>query len=220
MSIINSFYYADIVVNITTRNEDWIIQNYNDIKGKVSAIGLSVESNTDLVQKLSKLRAAIPRIGLSPRHGFRGDELDLTVQVIVGACSASVLESIFETCKTFDITVLLLGWKSTQRGSKGPKNEIDLVKFLDQFWGPKQGKRGQKYKPWKGPSVSFDTPLVNQMADWLTANADSWHFSTREGAHSMYIDCVTRTMHRSSYDTEQGIPVSDAEGIKQYFSQI
>jgi hypothetical protein len=64
------------------------------------------------------------------------------------------------------------------------------------------------YTPWEGPSVSFDTSIVNQMKDWLEVHGDKWTFTTREGAHSMYIDCVQKTMHKSSYDEASCISLS------------
>jgi len=57
----------------------------------------------------------------------------------------------------------------------------------------------------------------------LDDHANQWHFTTREGAHSMYIDCVKETMHRSSYEGDQGVPLitdSVTTNIKNYFATI
>jgi Radical SAM superfamily len=231
LEIITDFHYAGMVVNLTTRNVDWIVANYKALEGRVGAIGLSVDSCSGLVDSLSKLTAAIPQLNWD-------GHLKLSVQIVVGSCSKADLVSILETCRTFHITVVLLGWKYTHRGAKGPKEEIDLPSVLDMFWGPaesnhkhsfKYAPKKEAYIPWRGPSISFDTTLVNQTKEWLEKNANKWNFTTREGAHSMYIDCVNGTMHRSSYDNEGGESIkykddgrhtSYALHIKNFFATL
>jgi hypothetical protein len=222
IGIINDFHSSGIVVNLTTRNEQWVIDNWPKIKGKVGAIGLSVDNHYKLLDQLSKLTAAKDELALGCEHGLK-----VTVQVVVGSCSMDSLRCIFDLCKAFHITVLLLGWKNTHRGSKGPSEEIDLVKLLDGFWGmPQQGGlNGETYTPWEGPSVSFDTMLVNELKCWLEAHASKWNFTTREGAHSMYIDCVAEIMCKSSYQTEGFVSLVDKQDplekhIQKYFSTI
>ena len=222
LSIIDSFYYSGIVVNLTTRNEDWLIENQHKLRG-VGAIGFSVDSSSKLLDQLSKIRSSIPNINTDLGLKF-------TVQVVVGTCNEYELKHILEICKTFHITVLLLGWKYTHRGSRGPKEceEVNLIPLLDSFWGELQISQRGEFTPWEGPNISFDTTLVNQMQEWLDFHADRWCFTTREGAHSMYIDGVEKTLHKSSYDTDDGVSfysTVNADGsvdslalhIKKYF---
>jgi hypothetical protein len=220
LEIIDSFHHMGIVVNLTTRNEQWIIDNLSNIKDKVGAIGLSVDSCDGLLDKLSKLRVNIQDANTD--YGIK-----LTVQVVVGACGQYELERIFDTCKTFRLTVLLLGWKNTHRGASARKEEINLPKLLNKYWGKTIDSDAGDYAYWEGPSVSFDTTVVNQMKEWLETYGDKWTFTTREGAHSMYIDCVRGTMHRSSYDETPGESLAStdkykpmSEHIQEYFSTI
>jgi hypothetical protein len=214
IDIINDFHYMGIVVNLTTRNVDWIINNLPIIQDKIGGIGLSIDSCYNLVNNLSKLKVAIPT--LNWESGIK-----LTVQVVVGSCSEYELKNILDICKTFNIVVLLLGWKNTHRGANATKEEVNLVSLLNSFWGQKIKSR----RLWNGPSISFDTTIVEQMKEWLEAHGDAWTFTTREGAHSMYIDCVNKTMHKSSYDETPGTDLYDntlsmAENIKKYFSTL
>jgi hypothetical protein len=173
--------------NFSTRNADWLVQHWNEIKDFVGAVGLSVDDNNKLLEKLSKL------------HGLDG--LNLTIQVVVGTCSKETLKLIIETCKTFHVTVLLLGWKDTHRGKKGPiYDDVDVARVLESFMEEeRQYPNGESCRPWNGPRVAFDTMMVQQMKEWLEQHSNHWYFSIREGAHSMYIDCVTKKMAQSSY---------------------
>ena len=198
-----------VSASFSTRKEDWVVDNWPRLKNLVGAIGLSVDGNTELVKKLSKLK------------GLKG--LKVTVQVVVGSCSNHELIDIMKTCEVFGYTVLFLGWKDVGRGSKAYKYEVDLKKVLESF----QAQEGE-YKTWHGPSVAFDTVLVKEMESWLVDNSDRWYFTKREGAHSMYIDCVTKKMHISSYNTELFMPLEPtrfggydmANHIKDYFTTL
>jgi hypothetical protein len=187
IDILREFHRYGIKPNFSTRNADWVVSHWSEIKDFVGGIGLSVNDNNTLLEKLSKL------------HGL--PDLTLTIQVAVGSCAEETLKSIMETCKPFHVTVLLLGWKDTHRGKKGPIYNVDVAKVLDSFAGDeRQWPNGESYHPWNGPMVAFDTMMVQQMKEWLEQHhANSWYFSIREGAHSMYIDCVTKKMAQSSY---------------------
>jgi hypothetical protein len=190
IDILREFNSYGIKPNFSTRNADWVVSHWSEIKDFVGAVGLSVDDNTTILAKLSKL------------HGL--DDLNLTIQVVVGACSEDTLKSIMEACKAFHVTVLLLGWKNTHRGKKGPIHDVDVAKVLDSFVGD---------YPWNGPMVAFDTMMVQQMKEWLEQHhANSWYFSIREGAHSMYIDCVTKNMAQSSY-VETFMPLVERKRI-------
>ncbi|MCK9567585.1 radical SAM protein [Candidatus Pacearchaeota archaeon] len=214
LEIIDDFHHMGIVVNLTTRNEDWVINNLPTIKDKIGGIGLSVDSSHGLLDKLAKLRTHLPNVNCD-------SGLKLTVQVVVGSCSQYEMEDILETCKTFHLTVLLLGWKNTHRGARARREEVNLITLLDRFW-----KTHEEKSFWDGPSVSFDTSIVIEMREWLEVNGDRWRFTTREGAHSMYIDCVSETMHKSSYEAEASGAVLNhnqlemSVNIKNYFSTL
>lgn len=209
--IIEFFTYHGIIVNLTTRNEDWVVNNISKLKGKIGAIGLSVDSSDRLIERFSKLKVADPDLN------FAGpNSLKVTAQVVVGSCSQYELENILTICYTFNINVLLLGWKNTHRGKNGPDYEINLPHILNKFYRNKQ---------WRGPSISFDTVLVNTYFAWLQKHSKEYYFTTTEGAHSMYIDAVKQTIHCSSYDESEGVSIqntgNDQTGIiKNFFSTI
>jgi len=218
--ILKHFRDNGVKANFSTRDADWVAENWKKIKGIVGAVGISVDSGHGLVAKLSHL------------HKARMDGLKVTVHVVVGVCSDDELADIIEICQMFGVTLLLLGWKNSHRGERGPRYpDIDLEKVLDRFKG-KPYKRGEEiYTPWKGPKIAFDTVLVQQMEKWLEANSNRWAFTTREGAHSMYIDCVSGKMGRSSYEVDNLVSLTPncdvrylkntlAEHIREYFSTL
>jgi MoaA/NifB/PqqE/SkfB family radical SAM enzyme len=220
IDILRDFKSYGVKPNFSTRNVDWLVENYDKIKGTVGAVGLSVDGPDGLGDKLSKLRDGEGHI-LIP----------VTVHLAVGVCSEEDLKKTLEVCKEFGVTLLLLGWKNVNRGESGPKYpDIDLKKVLDQFKGEERTfPSGESYVPWEGPHIAFDTVLAQEMEEWLEENSNRWCFSVREGAHSMYIDCVSSKMGRSSYEIENLVsllPNSDvryprnaqAEHIKEYFS--
>lgn len=83
------------------------------------------------------------------------------------------------------------------RGEKGPKYDFDLTKVLNKFFV--KDEYNPKTKVWDGPDLSFDTMLAEQYQKWLKKNSEKIYFSIKEGAHSMYIDCVNNKMGQSSF---------------------
>ena len=216
IKILREFQSSGVRPNFSTRNADWVVEHWPEIKNIVGGVGLSVDHSCYLLNHLSKL------------HNLEG--LKLTVHIVVGACSEHEFEEIMNLCKTFGVTVLLLGWKNTHRGKDGPSYpDFDLKSALDKFWGEqREFPSGEKYIPWNGPHVAFDTVLVQEMKEWLESHANRWSFTTREGAHSMYIDCVEQKMARSSYE-DDGTPTGPVEryqrntlgdNIKAYFATL
>lgn len=97
---INILKYIDsygIIANFTSKNIDWIVKNYDDIKKYVGGIGISVSDDIFLLRDLSKL--------------YSLDNSKFTIQVPVGVCDEETLENILNLCNQFNFTVLLLGWK-------------------------------------------------------------------------------------------------------------
>ena len=215
--IISCFNDAGIKPSFSTRDDTWVLENWEHISGKVGAIGLSVDLAHVLETKLNNL---------DPLMETRTHPV-IVAHVVVGSCSEGELEKIMRVCCAGDrrITVLLLGWKNTHRGSGGPLYEVNLERVLQKFQSEELDYQNKPYKRWNGPSVAFDTMVVAQMSEWLEANSDPWLFTQREGAHSMYIDCCTLKMAQSSY-SEAFMPIrtkSDVllpEQIRAYFSSL
>lgn len=190
LEILREFQVNDVKPSFSTRNEDWVVRNWDKLSKIIGGVGLSIDNSYELVDKLSKLREL--------------KNLNLTVHVVVGCCSDYELEHIMEICKIFNTTLLLLGWKNCHRGRDIQPKEIDLKKILDSFKGePIKWENGHVNIPWNGPRIAFDTVLAQEMKGWLEENANTWSFTTKEGAHSMYIDCVDGKMARSSYEVDE-----------------
>lgn len=209
IEILEMFHNNGIVPSFSTRDEQWIVDNWNRIKPLIGAIGLSIDSADVLSAKLLKLK---------PFREERKQPLKITVQVIVGSCSEDELIKILNVCNENDVTLLLLGWKSSNRGSCGPLQDVNLEKVLESFF-----KDYETTRHWNGPNLAFDTVLVQKMETWLNEKSNPWYFTKHEGAHSMYIDCVLKRMAKSSY-SEEFVPFSShyisADCIKNYFASL
>jgi hypothetical protein len=181
-----------IVANFTTADIDFVIKNYEQIQsiGCVGGIGYSAGYGFD-TEKLAKLFA------LNDRHS----RPKITLHVVEGMVSNNSLEQTIKQADMFGFGVLVLGFKETGRATKPAynKKEFNLEKVLDGFF---------EKKWWTGPHLSLDTMLVNKHKDWLHKHSDPVMFTSREGAHSMYIDGVKQTMHASSYDESEGVPIA------------
>jgi hypothetical protein len=176
ISIIKLIARFNIKPNFSTRNIEWVINHYNDIADSIGAIGISINHSYGLKDILCKLN------NLS--------KLKFMLQIVVGSCSERELTELLKIAEVFEIPVLLLGWKYNNKGKTGPIHKVDLEKVLNSFYVTKY---------WEGPSISFDTVLVEQHLDWLSKHSHEFFFTKREGAHSMYIDAVKLKMAKSSF---------------------
>lgn len=215
LRILESCNRYDIKPSLSTRNPNWIAEHYDQIKEIIGAIGLSVDTVTDCKNKLNILKPIMER-------GLR-----VTVQVAVGSCSQETLVEIIRACEEYKVSILLLGWKETHRGKTAKKHDVDLYQVMKSFVGETQKfPNGESYTPWNGPHVGFDTVLVNETKGWLEEFGKPWMFTTKEGAHSMYIDCVSKQMSRSSYELDKNLvnihsPQSiRPETISEFFAKI
>lgn len=118
-------------------------------------------------------------------------------------------------------------WSPSRRGKTAKKHDVDLYQVMKSFVGETQKfPNGESYTPWNGPHVGFDTVLVNETKGWLEEFGKPWMFTTKEGAHSMYIDCVSKQMSRSSYELDKNLvnihsPQSiRPETISEFFAKI
>jgi uncharacterized protein YggL (DUF469 family) len=203
VEIVRNAASHNVKPNFSTRNIQWVIDNYSKIEGSVGAIGISIDTEYGLTDLLCKLRT-LPK-------------LKFMLQVAVGSCSELELMDILQTANTFHVPVLLLGWKYNNKGKNGPQFEVNLEKVLNGFY------YGEKY--WRGPDISFDSCLVNQHLDWLNEHSNEYFFTKKEGAHSMYIDAVNSKMAQSSF--VQPKEMKDLEisnhcdkDIKEFFATI
>lgn len=213
--ILKMFKDRDIVPNFSTRNVEWIQQNRQVIHDYVGGIGYSVDSPVHLAETLQSFGPSLRKV---------------MVQVVVGSTTIEELKEIMDICKGNGTKVLLLGWKSTNRGMN-PVNIVfgndELLPLLDSYLAHNDM---HNYDYWNGPRLSVDTCLVadKQIAAWLEQHSDKLYFTTVEGAHSMYIDAVAMRMGASSYVPEDEMVALDidtyiaktVQQITQFFEVI
>jgi sulfatase maturation enzyme AslB (radical SAM superfamily) len=213
--IISTFHSDGIKPSFSTRNINWILENFHKIKDKVGAVGFSIDTSKGLSKNLKKLAEI--------------DGLNITVQVAVGSCDESELKKIIKICGEFDVTCLLLGWKSIGRGNDCEPINVNIGKVLDSF-----KDKSNESVLWNGPQISFDTVMIKQAKEWIDENVrnefiNPWFFTLEEGDHSMYIDCCTRKMACSSFvDIEEMVDLPQnkygkpllCDVIKDYFSAL
>ena len=217
LKIVQDISTKSIKPNFSTRNHEYVANHWPALKDYIGAVGLSVDSTHMLAYKLEALRKA----------GCK----NITVQVVIGTVAADDLEEIMTVCSVLDATVLLLGWKNVGRGKNNYKQRLGvsgLIAVLDSFTRARKHKDGQSFPYWKGPDLSVDTVLAQQIKDWLDANSSSVYYTLAEGDHSMYIDCVNKKIGRSSYEENKNLVNlrykeygnSMSEQIKEYFGKL
>lgn len=134
------------------------------------------------------------------------------VQIIEGVVSDYQFNQILEECHYHNLTLTILGFKETGRGTAYSKrlqsyNWIDKVK--------KAWNNGRHV------SVGVDTLIAEKYRDDLVNNGiDEIFFTTREGSFSCYIDAVKQQIGPSSYAPKQMSSFTDMDQFIQKFSEF
>lgn len=179
---------AGITPNLTTKNPEWV-QKY--FKGQSwderhnLGIGLSISSAKEILDRNSLGHHAV------------------TYHAVLGATHPADLFDILMKAPR----VLLLDWKSTGRGAKGPKYPVgEWVNVVKAVKALKVAKDvdGDGYE-W---TIGIDTPLAAKYAKDLQAmGVDHTFYETQEGKFSAYWDLVKGQIGPSSYDPARMVPL-------------
>lgn len=183
-----------IVPNFTTRNLAWINEAAADtILACTGGFAFSVDSADDV----NRLFVATGR-SRSTEHAVAELRSKASVQYVIGSASTEdALRAIVGETEKHSLPLTLLGYKTTKRGlafgEKPAGKWIDVIREADT-------------------RVAIDTVLAEKYYDELIKRGvHEWMVTRKDGAFSMYIDCVEGTMHRSSYAHDAAVPLPTRE---------
>lgn len=204
LEILNIFKEHHIVPNFTTRNYGLFKhKDFEEIFKTVGALAFSITTLKDVDNIL---------INRSHLRDFISDndfDHKVKAQYVMGSSSIEDFEELLKTLNDFKIPVVLLGYKENGRGKDFESHEYDSwLKIVNKLH-----KKGQIYQ------VSIDTALAKESEEELDKlKIPRYTFSTKEGAFSMYVDAVNKTLSPSSYvGLEQTVPF-DENWVANYAS--
>lgn len=162
-----------IVPNFTTRKPAHVRKYADQILPYIGGFAVSAET-AEQAYSISHLLRDIPN-----RY--------CVFHYVMGLHPTSNLASFLQAAHGVGWRVTLLGYKTSGRGSsRVPHNYDDWLVVVSDLID-----RGLC------PDLSIDTPLAAQFESLLPV--DHRFFHTKEGAYSMYVDCVTMRMGASSF---------------------
>jgi len=189
----------ELIPNLTVRGTDWLQNDKltDAIREHVRAIGVSVDNAKGL--------RTVRYIGTM---GF-ANETQIVAHYIPDLGTEEDLRDIFRatTSEKQRHRVLLLGYKETGRGAAHPHARLSGLGQMLQ----------ETLANWRSPHISVDTKLLADYPE-IADIADHGFLTFHEGEYSMYIDAVTGMAYKSSYQTENPVPLS--KDIKAIFAQI
>lgn len=170
-----------IIPNFTTRNIAWVHKFSAQLTNVVGRIAVSV----DFTEEINNIEKYIQKYKQGEKSIFNmqnsGYNNIVTIQHVVGAVPQKEFERLLALCATNYISITLLGWKNTGRGSDVVKHEIDWMKAV---------KKAGIYQ------VHIDTALARS-TDMKDVDKRTYH--TTEGSVSAYVDAVQQKVGPSSY---------------------
>ncbi len=185
--ILKEFNKKNIIVNFSTRNVNFIIDNFKLLKDLCGSIGLSI-SNLDELQVYHKI---------IDDCGLKIFELNnITIQYTMGSTNIDEFNLIMK--ELIDVnyfsTLLLLGYKDIGRGKTFNKHNYD--KWLDVV------NRYIENDKYNSLNLSIDTCLLDDFQNLIEKQFNSLLFTPTEGKFSMYIDLVDDKIAKSSFDKD------------------
>ena len=208
LNILNSCIYNNIIPSFSTRNVQYLIDHYADLKSlkSLGGIGVSVDTAQEAVDVLTRL--ADIKLNIVLHHVVGIAPADDLLELILEASKALGARGWGSTPGWSHIPLLLLGYKTAGRGANYVPYDIDLMKII----------QNEKISRWF--SVGLDTVLVDQYQSELAKVSDPIYWTPGEGNFSFYIDAVTSTMSNCSYDPP-GIThklIIDEDEFTEFFS--
>lgn len=175
--ILAIFRKNHIIPNFTTRTLNWMTQpNAESILKKCGAFAFSVQSAKDVTDLSTALQAS--------KHLTKG-----IAQYVMGSTDLAEFERILEETHSKNISITLLGYKTTGRGSEFKPHD---------YSGWLATVRKVYNKPWM--KLGIDTALAEEYEKQLKTNhVSNITYSTKEGKFSMYVDAVANKVGPSSF---------------------
>jgi organic radical activating enzyme len=175
-----------VIPNFTTRNIEFVRDNYKWCAETTGAIAFSAEYDKTIHQV-----AALRQL-----HSSYYDYPHFTVQIVCGVPYGGV-GSLMDLCKDKSIPVTLLGFKEQHRGKTTRQNNYD-----DWVAAARRIKRFNV-------DTAFLAKHIDQLNELVGEDNGVKYFSPVEGVESCYLDAVTNQLAPSSYcDQSRYISVS------------
>lgn len=187
----------DIVPNFSTRNYQWVFENFDRLKGIVGGVGISINSLQDYYlfrDYASAFEQKYPNDFGFARSSF-GCEYYSTVRVLVQTVVGAMPENDLIMLMCEAPAILLLGWKSTGRAGSTPPYDVDLDKVLWSF----VEKQSDDSFGIRGLNLSIDTCLAEKLPERFKKLIDPTYYDVEDGVRSMYIDAVKCELGYASY---------------------
>jgi organic radical activating enzyme len=195
--IVERFHKRNIVVNFTTRNHQWVKQNYDFILKHCGAVAFSTEDP-------AKILAIQNTISNSKGYGFHIPR-KVVYHYVMGSTPLQTFEDIMRACDKTQSKITLLGYKTTGRGDEfEPHDYSKWEEVVKKLWEEKTC-----------PSFGIDTALANESK---LEGVPKWLYYTTEGSHSFYIDAVAGTYAPSSFcgeDKKKKFDLRSYDGLKK-----
>lgn len=171
----------NIVPNFTTRNYAFINKNIQKLMKVVGKIAFSVDFEEE-INKLEKylLEKDNEKLNVFLYKNGNYDSF-ITLQHVVGSAPQEQLEKLLKMAAKKWISVTLLGWKNTGRGSNISPYKVDWRKACSEA---------------KVSRINIDTALARS-SDLTDIDKRTYH--TTEGSVSCYVDAVQKRIGPSSY---------------------
>lgn len=191
-----------IRISFSTYSTEWLGNKkiVDAVKNNVAGIGVSVHTLND-IKKVEHI-AQVIREGTKncdrfyDRQNVAGKP-QIMAQHVFGTRPLNEVMSILDYCQNNYLPILLLGYKTTGRGSNNeeidyrkayPEEYKDFVKMLSGFYGV----------------ISVDTLFVNKYKDLLDRiSVSRLTYTEEEGKFSCYIDAVNDTIAASSFSEDK-----------------
>lgn len=184
IEILQKCKYYHIVPNFTTKNITWLSDDKKRqaILENIGGFSYSIDCDRD-VRKLGFL---LEQYGI--------DKHRIQVQIVEGVLSEYLFTKVLEECSYHNITLTILGFKTTGRGDSFlQKHNINTFNWFDLV--KKMQKKGHYV------SIGIDTVIAQKYSDELKNQGINGLFYTKkEGQFSCYIDGVTQQIGPCSYE--------------------
>ena len=215
VEILQVFRDNNIIPNFTTKNLGWLKDE--DQREAIFSLMGGFAYSIDTIEDIKNLEAAFEEVIRREKDAEGKEEDDwhyrrklpyYSVQHVVGANEN--IKEILEYCRSKDIRLVLLGYKTDGRGDSF-KPLISAKEAYEQVIEWRETQRWYR--------IGIDTVLAQQWEEMLHGQVFEVFWTTQEGAFSMYIDAVEKTASSCSYGNPVRLPYNIGN-LKEIFSEF